>query len=415
MTEAIVLGGGMVGVSTALSLQARGMDVVLLDRRAPGQETSFGNAGIIQSEAAEPYGIPRDLKTLVRYGLGLSNDVAYDVRGALRMLPALARYFRFSNPSSHAVISATYSRLIAQVLDHHAPLIRAAGTDNLIRKDGYLLAFRSIKELDDAEADARRLAQAYGIQHRLLDSKALADEEPSLIRPMAGAIHWPGPWSCSDPGALVQSYADLFCKRGGKLISGEATTLSQTSTGWQIISEEGPVVAEHAVVALGPWSPEFLKPLGYHVMMVRKRGYHRHFKTETRLNRPLLDAGSSVVLSSMTNGLRMTSGAALVDQDAPSHPTQLARAERNVRQILSLGQATEHPVWFGHRPCMPDMLPVVGKAPKHHGLWFNFGHGHQGFTLGPTTGELLADAMSSFDNPLLSALAPAARTAVIKS
>jgi D-amino-acid dehydrogenase len=148
------------------------------------------------------------------------------------------------------------------------------------------------------------------------------------------------------------------------------------------------------VVALGPWSPELLKRFGYRVSMVRKRGYHRHYAGGAPLDLPLRDAANGYLMAPMQSGVRITSGAELTAPDGKSDPVQLDYAEQAARQLIDLGQPVEKEPWFGTRPCMPDMLPVIGPAARHKGLWLHFGHGHQGFTLGPATGRLVAELMS---------------------
>ena len=114
----------------------------------------------------------------------------------------------------------------------------------------------------------------------------------------------------------------------------------------------------------------------------------------TRLHQPVLDAERGYVLAPMQRGLRLTTGAEFAPIDAPPTPVQLAKAEVLARELVELGEALPEPPWFGARPCTADMLPVMGPAPRHTGLWFNFGHAHQGFTLGPVAGRLLAEMVS---------------------
>ena len=171
-------------------------------------------------------------------------------------------------------------------------------------------------------------------------------------------------------------------------------SLMPTRTGWSLATSEGRLDAECAVVALGPWSPDLLRRFGYRFALVRKRGYHRHYRGDSALRLPLVDKANGYALAPMARGLRLTTGAEFTGPDAPATPVQLRRAETAARQLLALGEPLEPEPWFGTRPCMPDMLPVVGPAKRHAGLWMNFGHGHQGFTLGPITGRLLADLMS---------------------
>lgn len=393
MAEIIVLGAGMVGVSSALALQAKGHDVTIVDRKAPGRETSFGNAGIIQVEAAEPYPLPRDIAAQVKIGLGRTNDVFWRPRGLMQMAPALLSYFRNSAPEHHARIARVYAGLTSRASRDHAPLIEAANAQNMISREGLSCLYRDARAFEAAAKDAERIRSTYGVTSRALSGAEYRAEEPALTKTPAGVIHWDQSWSCSDPGALTQAYAQLFERRGGRLLSGDASTLSSSSRGWSVRTTDGSIAAEQAVIALGPWSPELLKTFGYRIPMVYNRGYHGHFAMPVALRRPFLDAANGVVAASMRQGLRITTGAALVTHDAPADIRQLEHGRRSLGDLLDLGTRVEEEQWFGTRPCLPDMLPMVGAAPKHKGLWFNFGHGHQGFTLGPTTASLLAEAM----------------------
>jgi D-amino-acid dehydrogenase len=408
MVEIVVLGAGMVGVSTALALQATGHDVTIVDRTSPGRETSFGNAGVIQVEAAEPYPLPRDIASQIRIGLGRTNDVFWRPFGLLGMAPALFSYLRHSAPARHKTIAKTYAALTSRASRDHQPLIEAANAQNMISREGLGCLYRDARAFDDAAKDAERVRSTYGVTSRILGGAEYRAEEPALTRTPAGVVHWDQSWSCSDPGALTQAYAALFTRRGGRILTGDAATLAQSGASWSVMAGEGPVEAEQAVVALGPWSPQLLNRFGYRIPMVYKRGYHGHYAMPVALRRPFLDAANGVVAASMRQGLRITTGAALVKQDAPADIRQLDHGRRSVGELLDLGDRVEEKQWFGTRPCLPDMLPMVGPAPRHKGLWFNFGHGHQGFTLGPTTALLLSQAMAGND-AVVRDLEPAAR------
>lgn len=391
MRSAIVLGAGMVGVGAALALQRRGFSVVLVDRRGPGEETSHGNAGIIQSEAVEPYAMPRDVQSLARVALGLTNDVHYRVGSLPGHSGPLARYWWNSEAHRHAAVSRAYAALIAHAAPEHEVLIREAEVDRLIRREGYLTLHRRPAGFEEAAAEARRIGEEYGVPHRLLGPAAVRALEPSLVGPFAGAVHWTGPWTVSDPGALVKAYAELFGRRGGSVRIGDATTLKSAGAGWSVATEDGPVEAEIAVVALGPWSPDLLKPLGYSFPMLRMRGYHAHYAGGAPLVRSIYDEDWGYVLAPMARGLRITTGAEFTGRDAGATPVQLDRAERAARELIDLGGSVDPDPWFGERPVLAGMLPVIGEAPRHPGLWLDFGHGHQGFTLGPASGTLLAE------------------------
>jgi D-amino-acid dehydrogenase len=394
MQSAIVLGGGMVGVGSAVHLQRRGWSVTLVDRNEPGRETSYGNAGIIQSEAVRPYPMPRDLATLFDIATGRTNDVRYRLASLPRHVAPLLRYWWHSAPKRHREAVAAWARLIAHAAPEHDVLIREAHADNLVRRAGYRLMHRDPRAFEQAIATAEENRRDFGVQFRVLNGSELAKAEPLLRDDLPGAIHFLEPWTVSDPGGLVGAYAGLLQRLGGRILRGDARTLRQASSGWSVDTDEGRVDAASAVIALGPWSPDLLQAFGHRVPLVRKRGYHMHYHGGSSLDLPLVDTANGYAMAPMTKGIRITTGAELTSPDAPATPVQLDRAETVARGLLDLGSRVEPEPWFGTRPCTPDMLPVVGPAPRHRGLWLNFGHGHQGFTLGPATGRLLAEMMN---------------------
>ncbi len=402
----------MVGTCTALHLAQRGHSVALVDRGAPGGETSYGNSGIIQREAVEPYAFPRDWASLLNVAFKRGMDVNYHFGALPSVLPHLARYWQASGPSRYPLIAAEFSRLIEHSISENASLIAQAGADDLIRRTGYRTVFRTAKAFDQAAEKAQRLALQYGVQHALLDGAALAEAEPALRNSLAGAVHWLDPWSVNDPGALVARYAALFTANNGRFVRGDATSLQPMGKGWRVVTQDGPLEAQHAVIALGPWAETVTRPLGYRLPLFVKRGYHRHYSAVVHrgaantgafasestsgtspLSIPLLDAERGLVLAPMSRGLRITTGAEFARMGAPSTPVQLYKAEVAARELIDLPPAIEAEPWMGNRPCTSDMKPVIGPAPRHPGLWFNFGHAHQGFTLGAVSGRLLADLL----------------------
>lgn len=210
-----MLGAGIVGTSAALALQARGYDVALIDRAAPGSETSYGNAGVIQGEAHEPYALPRDFATLRGIALKQDNAVNWDIRGLLEAAPSLLPYWYHSAPGRHRRISRIYSALVRRAIGDHAPLIADARAEGLIRRDGYRLLFRDAAPFDLMARKAESWKASYDVGFTVEDGDALAAAEPALRRRLEGAIHWHDAWKCSDPGGLVRAYAALLRKQGG--------------------------------------------------------------------------------------------------------------------------------------------------------------------------------------------------------
>lgn len=389
MSDCIVLGAGMVGLGTALALQKTGLNVALVDRRQPGEETSYGNAGLIQVEAVEPYAFPFKAGEVLSAMAGLNNKMRWQPGSMHRWALPLLSYMRNSAPGRYRRISQIYATMIREAAQDHAPLIEEAGAQDLVRREGFWQVHRTRRSLDRAAREARRLRQDFGVESQILGSAEFAALEPNLKATLPGAIHWRQSWTCTDPGGLVAAYAQLFVKRGGSWINGDATTLKPAGAGWRVEGADGIVEAQNAVIALGPWSGELLRGFGYKVPLFFKRGYHRHYRAAGP-QLPVVDQDRGVVMSPMKAGLRLLTGAEMAWLDSPATEHQIRHAKRAADDLFEIGEAVEDKAWSGNRPCMPGMLPVVGRAPRHKGLWFNFGHGHQGFTLGPTTGRMLA-------------------------
>lgn len=391
--DTIVLGGGIVGVSVALQLQRRGLAVALVDRKAPGNETSLGNAGLIQREGVYPYAFPRDFGSLARYAANRATDVRYHTAAMPKLAPFLYRYWHHSRADRHARIARAYSTLIEHCVTEHRALIDAAGAQALLRTGGWMKVFRTEGALNQAIAEARQWKAEYGVEYDALDRAALQATEPSLNAKLVGAVRYTSSNSVSDPGGLVTAYARLFEQLGGHVLIGDAATLEPS---WRVTTQEGPIEAKSAVVAMGPWSGDVAGKLGYHLPLAVKRGYHMHYTPANgaKLNQPVLDAEAGFMITPMVRGIRLTTGVELGFRDAAKTPVQLETVEPLARDIFPLGTRVDAQPWLGSRPCTPDMMPIIGAAPRHRDLWFAFGHAHHGLTLGPVTGRLIAEMIT---------------------
>jgi len=400
--DVLVLGAGMVGVGAALHLQRRGRDVILVDKHEhAGEETSYGNGGLIESASVFPYMFPRDLREILRYAMNRAPQVRYAVADLPDFLPWLVRYYLASAPDRALAGALAVMPLIRRSLIEHEALIAEAGVPELLRPSGWIKMFRHDATLADALRNFER-ARQYGVQGDILDDKALHAREPHLAGEFAGAIHFTEPGFVPDPGGLAKAYAALFQRKGGRFVVADARTLEQDAGGrWQVATAQGRVSGREAVLALGPWSDLVTGPLGYSIPFNVKRGYHLHLapRGNAVLHHPVLDSDLGYLLAPMNRGIRLATGVEFARRDAPPTPVQIERALPRAHALFPLGEAVEAKPWMGSRPCLPDMLPVIGRAPRHPSLWFDFGHHHHGLTLGPVTGRLLAEMMTG-ETPL---------------
>jgi len=394
--DALVLGAGIVGVSVAVHLQKRGRATVLVDRRGPAEETSFGNAGLVQREGVYPYGFPHDFGALFRYGLNRTIDAHYHPSAIPRLAPFLWKYWHHSRPARHKAIAHLYAKLIEHCLTEHEALAAEAGAMDLLRRTGWMKVFRTERERDLRFAEAERWRREFGINFEALGRKEIQEKEPHLAPVLSGALHWTDPLAATDPQAVALAYLKLFEKLGGRVLQANAATLAADGKGWAIALPDGKICSKDAVIALGPWADGVIRRLGYDLPLAVKRGYHMHYRTagNATLNHPILDTERGYFLAPMRRGIRLTTGAEFALRDGMKTPVQLNRAEPIARELFPLGDRLDADPWMGSRPCTPDMMPVIGRAPRHGGLWFAFGHAHHGFTLGPVTGRLIGEMIA---------------------
>ncbi|WP_341486065.1 FAD-binding oxidoreductase [Thioclava sp. GXIMD4215] len=394
--DAIVLGGGIIGLSCALHLQDRGLSVAVLDKAEVGHGASFGHAGLVERSTVVPYAFPRRIADLWRHGFNRGSAVRFDPFYLPRLSPWLLQYWWQSAPKRLQKASQDILPLIQNCVEEHDFLAAKTGSEALYVDRGWIEICRSDHTLKTAWDAAGRLRD-YGLKASALDRRAVHALEPSLSSAVVGGVHWMDPKSTVNPAGVTKSYADHFISCGGKILLGDARSLERVSrTRWQVTAADGKISAINVVLATGAAAPEVYTPLGYRIPLAVKRGHHLHFGAAdgAALSRPVVDEENGFVLSPMAAGIRMATGIDFSHPSSPPNLKQVRLAEKYAREVLPLGRQVEDKAWVGLRPCLPDMRPVISQAPRHPGLWFAFGHAHHGFTLGPATGRLLAEMVS---------------------
>ena len=393
----IVIGAGMVGTSVAWHLQSNGSQVLLIDKKPPGSETSYGNAGLIQREAIHVHPFPRGMAEMVRVLPNLSTDIRYRWSAVLSHRRALLKYWQYSQQAKVNQIEQEWKTLIEHCTSEHQRMITAANADNLVRKVGWIALYRSADKLQ-ADIQTANNALETGVEHRVLTIEQLKALEPNAdFSAFAGAIHWTNSWQVINPGELVKAYAANFQAKKGVVKQGKVTEIIHISDRWEVVSDTERYSSDHVVIAAGPWSNQLIQSLGYKTPLFPMRGYHQHFEIteDNAINHSLVDMEKGFVMGPMQQGIRITTGAEMTMMKAPKNFYQLQLVLKFAKDILPLDQAVESEPWCGSRPCMPDMKPIIGPAGKHANLWFSFGHGHQGFTLGPITGRMIEEMIHS--------------------
>jgi D-amino-acid dehydrogenase len=396
--DVVVLGAGIVGVSAATAARQQGLSVVLVDRREPGSETSYGNAGILSSGSILPLNKPSLWSALPTYIANRHAALRWDPAWAARNIDWLVRFLANATPARTKPRATALHGLIGASLKLHREWIVKANAAQRIRETGWLKAWRS--DAVGAAKEEQAFLAEYGIASQLLDRQAISALEPNIVPVYKVGLLHTHTASVDSPGAVVKAYARMFAGSGGEIRRCEIKAIVPDGEGWRVVLTGGGISARHVVVALGPWSADLLRPLGYRVPLAFERGYHQEFKPNPArsLQRPIHDAEGSFLMSPMEQGIRITSGVELTARDAPSSFAQLDQVVPAARGVVEFGEAVGEP-WRGARPTLPDSLPMIGPAPRHSGLWLSFGHQHIGFTTGPATGVAIAAMITGTQPP----------------
>src|SRR5580704_2895360 len=250
-TDAIVLGAGIVGVSVALHLAKRGLAVALVDRGEPGQGTSYGNAGIIESNTLFPAAFPSSLKALARIALKQAPEANYHATFLAHVAPWLLAFRRNSAPERLVATMHAMRPLFSRAVSEHQALMAEAGAERYLRHTGWLKLYRGDRSLAGT-AREREIAAEMGLPVRRLDVDAARALEPSLAPVFRHAVFWEQAASVSNPLAVTRAYAARFTALGGVAVTGDARSLRQAGAQWRVDTAQGPIDAEAAVVTLGP-------------------------------------------------------------------------------------------------------------------------------------------------------------------
>lgn len=402
--DVIVVGAGIVGVATALHLQQRGKRVLLIDRGAPGQETSYGNSGIIEASHVLPFSLP-PLRRLVKALFGQEPAVRFRYVDVLQYFSWAIDFYFQSQPEPRQLHGRQLRPLVATAIEEHRALMRGTDAEKHLSPHGRVKLHRSAESFAGSSLE-RKVADATGVPYEVFSAQDFLSVEPDLRPAYHTAVRWLSSARLTNPGAVVTAYAERFVREGGQFLRADVSAIAQLPAGqWRVRVGEDDYEAPHVVLCAGPWSGHLTAALGFHFPLGIKRGYHRHFAAQdgASLKHALVDADIGYLICPMEQGYRITTGAELAALTAPPNPVQLAQVLPYARQLFPLGEPVEETTWLGSRPCFADSLPVIGPAgPAASGLWFNFGHGHSGLTIGPGSGRLLAEmlcGMPTFCDP----------------
>ncbi len=399
--KVVIIGGGIVGVCAALESQRAGFDVTLIDRKKPGRETSFGNAGVLSESSVMVLNNPGLLKALPKLLKNQSLSFRYNPFFVLKNLGWFIKFLSYCT-KRHTRHAGHALRALMQIsLARHKDLIKESKMDEIFRHQGWFKVFRSESSFKKFKAELDLLDET-GVPYTVYDKEQIRQIEPGLKPIYEKAVLVDDTCGVSNPAKLTDAYLALFLAAGGTVVEDSVTGLDRHDN-WRVHRAKGaPLNADQIVLAAGAWSPELASWLGYRIPMKWERGYHRHLAPSNAapLRRAVFDVDGGFVMAPMQDGVRITTGVEMTDRDAPPNYAQLDGAIKEARHHHDFGDTVDAEPWMGRRPTMVDSLPMIGPAPRHEGLLFNFGHHHIGLSMGPGSGQIIAALLKGETPPI---------------
>ena len=410
MTKVIVVvGAGIVGVSTAIWLRRAGHDVTLIDKGAPGMGASYGNAGLLAQWAVVPVTTPKLWRDAPLYLMDPNSPLFVKWGHVPRMLPWLARYMSNATDKRTRQIVSSLSPLLLDAVDQHRSLIRGTPVENWVRDSKMTFVYRNRAGFD-ADAYGWQLKAHVGLTPTVITGQAVQEIEPIL-----GADHrciavLEGQGHVTDPGQYVASLAQYFETLGGRFVRAEVRDLQKGQNG-QITcvqTDQDHFDCCAAVITAGIWSKELTRKLGLRIPLEAERGYHVIFEnpTETPHN-PMMMVDGKFGVNAMDMGLRCAGIVELGDHHAGPSTAPIELLKKHAAAAFPRMTYSDTQEWMGFRPSTPDSMPLIGELGAS-GIYVGFGHQHVGLTAGPKTGRILAQMIGGqHPNMDLSAFDPA--------
>jgi D-amino-acid dehydrogenase len=394
----LILGGGVVGVTSAWYLARAGHRVTVLDRQnAAGMETSFANAGQVSPGYSAPWAGPGIPVKALKWLMMRHRPLVLWPRADLRLYGWLARMLANCNEAAYRVNKSRMVRLAEYSRDVLRDLRAETGIEYDARARGTLQVFRTQKQLDGVGADTAVL-DAFGVPYELLDRQGCIAAEPALARTQdrfVGGLRLPGD-ETGDAHLFTQRLAAMAEEAGVAFRYGVAIERMESDgarvTG--VVTNAGSFTADAYVAAMGSYTPAALAPVGIEVPVYPVKGYSLTLPITEEAAAPVstvMDETYKVAITRLGDRIRVGGTAELAGFSLRLRAPRRATLAHSVMDLFPAGgDIARASFWTGLRPMTPDGTPLVGptRLPNLH---LNTGHGTLGWTMACGSGRLLAD------------------------
>jgi D-amino-acid dehydrogenase len=390
-----VIGAGIVGVSTAIWLLREGRRVVLIDRKGPGEGTSFGNGGVLASCSVVPVAVPGLIAKAPGMLLDPNQPLFLKWPYLPKLAPWLVRYLSHANKADVRRISEALIGIVGESLAEHQALAGGTKAEKWIKPCDYLYVYRDRQHFE-SDRFGWNLRASHGFQWNELEGESFRAYDPLYSKDFGFAVCLENHGRIGDPGMYVKDLAAHAVARGARILNADVTGFILRDGRVTGLRAGGETIAcTDVVICAGAWSKPLAAKLGLNVPLESERGYHLELWEPNVMPRsPAMVASGKFVITPMEGRLRLAGIVEFGGLDAEASRKPFELLLRNMKAAIPGIDWKETSEWMGHRPAPADSIPVIGPVPKAKGAWLGFGHHHIGLTGGPRTGRLLAQLIS---------------------
>jgi D-amino-acid dehydrogenase len=390
------VGAGIIGVAIAFELQRRGQPVLLVDRNDPGRGASYGNMASIAVSEFMPISRPSIWRQVPKWLLDKEGPVRVRPSYLPRLAPWLLRFAFAGMPSRVRQIETAGAALCARVYDDLLPLLVAANSADMLSAHGCISIYTNEREFA-ADREHIELLERFRIAHELLSGKAIRDLEPALSPRIARAVLLPQNRSIRDPYRLVLALLKRFYEIGGRFETGEVIAFERSENGVTGLHLAGgrQLPLGQLIICAGACTGRLSRLLGDPIPLETERGYHTQIMLPgIGMNHSLVWPARAFMVTPTAGGIRVGGTVEMAGLEAPPDYRRARVLVRHAQVALPDLQANSLSEWMGHRPALPDTVPIIGPSAQTAGVFYATGHGHLGLTYAATTARLTADLVT---------------------
>ena len=389
----IIVGGGIIGISSAIYLIRKGFKVILIDKDFKGKPASYGNASWLSGPSITPVVMPGMFSKIPKMLFSKDGPLFLRFPGVLKMIPFLMKYLSYAKVDKVEYISKHLAPLLSDSVGEHKKLSKGTKAIRWIEESPFLFIY---KNKDDFIKDSFTwdLRKKHGFNLIEVEKDELQNLLPGLSKEYQFAIKINNQGYISDSQNYLDDLISGFKELGGEIIEDEVVNIISKENKVEVKTKNVDLIADNILISSGIYSESFSKKFGVEVPIQSERGYHLElFQTNIKIKYPIMNGYLKLAITPRPTGIRFAGLVEFGSINSKPNDKAYELLLRNAKSMFPGITYDNKQEWSGHRPSTVDSLPVIGPSKIDNKVFFAYGHHHIGLSAGPKTGEMISKAI----------------------